>query len=517
MSTMGVTERVAQPVSVREPSDRAGGGREDATGWADSTIRRCAGSTCRSGPASWWRSSGPSGSGKTTILNLVTGIDRPTAGTVTVDGRRIDSMSEEELAVWRGEHVGVVFQFFQLLPTLSALENAVLPLDFARRGSKRERFERARHNLELVGLGDKARPSAGGAVGRRAAAGRDRARACVRSEADRRRRADRQPRHGDRGGDVRAARAAERGGQDGPLRHARPRARARGRTGSSRSATASSSRREEADMVSALLRKSITDLSRRRSRTVFAVATLALAVASIGHLRDADADGPLDAVGGRAQSKLPDLTVVTSPPRPRPRAARRRSPRSRTCARVEPRSWLRRARLRRRAPRTGVRPRGAGLRAADRRCRPRRLRQRRPEPARCWPTSRTPTRACSTCRRARPYEVIAADGTIRTAAGERRGPQPERRPGRHLRQRRRPLRDPRHGRSLSGAPRLRVVRVPSRRHPARRGAARRSRTCGGRSPSCPGFSGFTRPARGAVGRRLARQGRLRRSSRSSST
>jgi putative ABC transport system ATP-binding protein len=98
---------------------------------------------------------GPSGSGKTTILNLVTGIDRPTAGTVTVEGRRIDAMSEEELAVWRGEHVGVVFQFFQLLPTLSALENAVLPLDFARRGSKRERFERARHNLELVGLGDK--------------------------------------------------------------------------------------------------------------------------------------------------------------------------------------------------------------------------------------------------------------------------------------------------------------------------------------------------------------------------
>jgi putative ABC transport system ATP-binding protein len=98
---------------------------------------------------------GPSGSGKTTILNLVAGIDRPTAGTVSVDGRRIDAMSEEELAVWRGQHVGVVFQFFQLLPTLSALENAVLPLDFARRGSKRERFERARHNLNLVGLGDK--------------------------------------------------------------------------------------------------------------------------------------------------------------------------------------------------------------------------------------------------------------------------------------------------------------------------------------------------------------------------
>jgi putative ABC transport system ATP-binding protein len=98
---------------------------------------------------------GPSGSGKTTILNMVTGIDRPTAGTVTVDGLRLDELSEEELAVWRGSNVGIVFQFFQLLPTLSALENAVLPLDFARRGSKRERFDRARHNLELVGLGDK--------------------------------------------------------------------------------------------------------------------------------------------------------------------------------------------------------------------------------------------------------------------------------------------------------------------------------------------------------------------------
>jgi putative ABC transport system ATP-binding protein len=99
---------------------------------------------------------GPSGSGKSTILNLITGIDRPTAGTVTVDGRNLGDLSEEDLAVWRGANVGIVFQFFQLLPTLSALENAVLPLDFARWRSKRERFERARRNLELVGLGDKA-------------------------------------------------------------------------------------------------------------------------------------------------------------------------------------------------------------------------------------------------------------------------------------------------------------------------------------------------------------------------
>jgi putative ABC transport system ATP-binding protein len=98
---------------------------------------------------------GPSGSGKSTIINMITGIDRPTAGAVTVGGQRIDQMSEEQLASWRGENVGIVFQFFQLLPTLTALENAVLPLDFAHRGSKHDRFERAAHNLELVGLGDK--------------------------------------------------------------------------------------------------------------------------------------------------------------------------------------------------------------------------------------------------------------------------------------------------------------------------------------------------------------------------
>jgi putative ABC transport system ATP-binding protein len=99
---------------------------------------------------------GPSGSGKTTILNLASGIDRPTAGTVTVTGRRIDDLDEEELATWRGRHIGIVFQFFQLLPTLTAIENAELPMDFARVGRPRDRAARALHNLELVGLADKA-------------------------------------------------------------------------------------------------------------------------------------------------------------------------------------------------------------------------------------------------------------------------------------------------------------------------------------------------------------------------
>ncbi len=98
---------------------------------------------------------GPSGSGKSTILNMVTGIDRPSAGAVTIDGVGLEDLSEEQLAVWRGANVGIIFQFFQLLPTLTALENAVLPLDFLRRDSKRDRVERARHNLELVGLAEK--------------------------------------------------------------------------------------------------------------------------------------------------------------------------------------------------------------------------------------------------------------------------------------------------------------------------------------------------------------------------
>ncbi len=98
---------------------------------------------------------GPSGSGKSTILNLLTGIDRPTAGTITVAGLRIDDMTEEELAAWRGRNVGIVFQFFQLLPMLTALENATLPLEFARLGTGAERVARARDNLELVGLGDR--------------------------------------------------------------------------------------------------------------------------------------------------------------------------------------------------------------------------------------------------------------------------------------------------------------------------------------------------------------------------
>jgi len=98
---------------------------------------------------------GPSGCGKSTMLNMITGIDRPTAGSVTIDGERIDTMKEDRLAAWRGKNIGIVFQFFQLFPTLTAHENAMLPMDFTKRGKIKEREEIAKKNLELVELGNK--------------------------------------------------------------------------------------------------------------------------------------------------------------------------------------------------------------------------------------------------------------------------------------------------------------------------------------------------------------------------
>jgi putative ABC transport system ATP-binding protein len=98
---------------------------------------------------------GPSGSGKTTIINLIAGIDRPTAGTVTVAGCRLDQMTEDQLAAWRGRTIGLVFQFFQLLPTLTAVENAALPLDLARIGPARGRRAAAGRHLAAVGMADR--------------------------------------------------------------------------------------------------------------------------------------------------------------------------------------------------------------------------------------------------------------------------------------------------------------------------------------------------------------------------
>lgn len=95
---------------------------------------------------------GPSGSGKSTLLNLVGGIDKPTDGQVWVDGTRIDVMDENGLALFRRNHIGIVFQFFQLLPTLTALENVTLPMEL-RGDDRKKRRARAEEMLTRVGLG----------------------------------------------------------------------------------------------------------------------------------------------------------------------------------------------------------------------------------------------------------------------------------------------------------------------------------------------------------------------------
>ena len=99
---------------------------------------------------------GKSGSGKSTLVNMITGIDRPTAGQVLVGDTAIETLSEGKLAEWRGRNIGVIFQFFQLLPTLTVIENVMLPMDFCHMYSTRERRERAMYLLEQVELADQA-------------------------------------------------------------------------------------------------------------------------------------------------------------------------------------------------------------------------------------------------------------------------------------------------------------------------------------------------------------------------
>ena len=99
---------------------------------------------------------GPSGSGKSTLLNMITGIDRPTSGEVHVGGEAVHTLSENQLARWRGRNIGVIFQFFQLLPTLTIAENVILPMDFCSLYRPRERRKRALHLLERVGIAEHA-------------------------------------------------------------------------------------------------------------------------------------------------------------------------------------------------------------------------------------------------------------------------------------------------------------------------------------------------------------------------
>jgi putative ABC transport system ATP-binding protein len=99
---------------------------------------------------------GRSGSGKSTLINVITGIDRPTSGAVIVDHVQIHRLNEEKIAIWRGRSIGVIFQFFQLLPTLTAVENILLAMDYGGQYPRTERPERAMYLLELVGMAEQA-------------------------------------------------------------------------------------------------------------------------------------------------------------------------------------------------------------------------------------------------------------------------------------------------------------------------------------------------------------------------
>jgi putative ABC transport system ATP-binding protein len=99
---------------------------------------------------------GKSGSGKSTLINMITGIDRATSGEVRVAGAELTRLDEGQMAVWRGRNIGIIFQFFQLLPTLTVIENVMLPMDFCDLGNARERQARALALLERMDLVDQA-------------------------------------------------------------------------------------------------------------------------------------------------------------------------------------------------------------------------------------------------------------------------------------------------------------------------------------------------------------------------
>lgn len=111
---------------------------------------------CEIRPGEFVAVTGKSGSGKSTLLNVIGGIDTPSSGSVVIAGNAIQSLGESKLAAWRGRNVGFVFQFFQLLPTLTAVENILLAMDYGAQYAASERPERAMYLLELVGMVDQA-------------------------------------------------------------------------------------------------------------------------------------------------------------------------------------------------------------------------------------------------------------------------------------------------------------------------------------------------------------------------
>src|SRR6266568_3298665 len=215
---------------------------------------------------------GRSGSGKSTLLNVIGGIDRPSSGDVSVGGTALQRLNESRLAAWRGRTVGFVFQFYQLLPTLTAAENVMLPMDFSGRVPARQRRQRALELLDRVAVAEQADRLPSTLSG-----GQQQRVAIARALANDppvvlRRRAHRQPRFGDR---RRGARALSRDGalgHDGRDRHARARHRARRRPDRR-------ARRRDHSMTTPW-RKLIRDFWRERTRTVLVVLAIATGIAA---------------------------------------------------------------------------------------------------------------------------------------------------------------------------------------------------------------------------------------------
>lgn len=99
---------------------------------------------------------GKSGCGKSTLINMITGIDQPSAGEIWVDNTPVHTLNEEQIALWRGKSIGVIFQFFQLLPTLTAVENVMLPMDYSNKYMPEERPDRAMALLGRLAMADSA-------------------------------------------------------------------------------------------------------------------------------------------------------------------------------------------------------------------------------------------------------------------------------------------------------------------------------------------------------------------------
>ena len=142
---------------------------------------------------------GPSGSGKSTLMHILAGLDKPTGGEVAIDGTDIAKLSDTELTKLRREHIGFVFQFFNLLPMLTAEENIVLPLELGGGKLDKDWIESV---IERVGLADRRKHRPVGALGRPAAARRHRPRARHQADGGLRGRADRQPRLDDRAREI---------------------------------------------------------------------------------------------------------------------------------------------------------------------------------------------------------------------------------------------------------------------------------------------------------------------------